>query len=294
MKRFRKSAFVILMLVAVLVAAIGVTWARYTSQDHQRSVVRNRDSETIRFSSDKLFRVTADAAARKYYDPVSSAERTITFQICNYDQSVSTLFCEKNIEYDLTVKVTNGSTGDYTISRGSESKTIQNNGTAAFTGTLAGGKRSVHAYSIVFHESDFNKVNFEVSVVPKNLSLTQNRVLKAVLIPIENASLQGFYVTGEYSDASRGEPDDFAAFNYSIRVTGGSGQVVLTWNADQLDIDPFFKTRSNATGDTASGTLTIPMDSEDSTASYQIPFYNKGGNTFGSWEDLGVSVSVQG
>ena len=59
------------LIVGVLTVFIGGTLAIYTSQDHQRSVVRNRDNEIIRYSSDKLNRVAGDAPVKAYYYPMS-------------------------------------------------------------------------------------------------------------------------------------------------------------------------------------------------------------------------------
>ena len=114
----KRSIISACLVMGALVLLIGGTLAIYTSQDHQRSVVRNRDNEIIRFSSDKLYRVTGDAPVKTYNYPMSKESHIMEFQVCNYDQSKNTLFNEKQIDYQITFEVKNGSDGEYTISNG--------------------------------------------------------------------------------------------------------------------------------------------------------------------------------
>lgn len=301
-----KRIWVILFAVAAILAAVGGTLAIYTSQVYQRAVVRNRYNDVIRFSSDKLYRVAGDSPTQKYYYPMDQGQTTMTFSVCNYDQEKNTLFSEKKIDYTITFtvrngtdKVTNGTDNYYyTVSCGDQSKTLQNNGNVSMTGSLPGGKRSVDSYTVTFAEGDYNKVEIEVTVTPTDSTTTQNRILNAVLIPIEYATTQGVRVHYEYPDSKRSgtvTPDQFDAYNLLVSVSGGVGNVVIAWDASELDIDPFFKAKGTS-GTAANGytTLTVPMNAEDETGTYLISFYNH--NTtkpvWTAWSNLPITVTL--
>lgn len=291
----KKMAVFICLTLAALVTAVSGTLAVYTSQDHQRSVVRNRDNDTIRFSSDKLYRVMTGTAPQKYYYPIGKGEQTMTFYVCNYDQAKTTLFNEKDLEYRIDFKVTNGTgTGEiYRISNGSNEKAVANNGTCSFTDRLDSGKKSLNSYSFTFSEDDYSKVELTVTVTPTAPSLTQERILNGILIPVEYVAAQGVSVKSEFPDSSRSGPENFDAYNLLVTISGGAGNVLITWNHSQLDIDPFFKEKGNVTV-TEQG-VSIKMNSEDKTGSYLIQFYNHSTEkpSWTDWSALPIQVTLQ-
>lgn len=287
----------ICLILEVLILITGGTLAIYMSQDHQRSVVRNRDNETIRFSSDKLYRVmNSGALPQKYYCPMEKDKTTMDFQVCNYDQVKNTLFNEKRIEYTITFQVTNGTDGfDYKISHGSNSEIVRTGESVSFTDSLAGGRRSTNSYYFTFDQDDFNKVELEVTVTPTDTTLTQNRILNGILIPIEYATTQGVNIKYEFTDSTRGYPSEFDAYNLAVSISGGSGTVLITWNSAELDIDPFFKeSKSVSTDENNYTTIEVSMNSEDATGTYLIQFYNH--NTikpeWPEWSALPIKVSL--
>ena len=287
-------AVLICLILAVLAAAAGGTLAIYTSQDHQRSVVRNRDNETIRFSSDKLYRVMEGTASQKYYYPVGQGDLTMTFYVCNYDQAKSALFSENNLEYQIDFSVKNG-TGDgecYRISNGSSEKAIANGGTCSFTDSLSGGKRSLNSYSFIFAEGDYNKVELAVTVIPKDTSQTQGRILNGVLVPVEHTAERGVTVKYEYPDSRRSGPEDFDAYNLLVKISGGEGTVKIVWDDSQLDLEPFFAPKE---GVNQTGEIVFKMNSEDETGSYLIQFYNHNSSKpdWTDWAKLPISVELQ-
>lgn len=303
-RRGMPLAAAVLLLLAVSVG-VGGTAAIYTSQVFQRSVVRNRDTETIRFSSDKLFRINNGNLIQKYYYPMAKGERSMTFQVCNYDQAKNTVFSEKTIDYTLAVQVANGTENfNYTISRGIQSWQIEN-GMKPINGSLTGAKRSIDTYTIHFAEGDYNKVEVTVTVTPTDLTLTRQSVLGGILTPIEYASTQGVTMRYEFTDSHRiiGEqpasPDQFDAYNLSVSISGGAGNAVISWDANALDIDPFFVEKVHGTSGTAKNgytTLTVPMNAEDETGAYLIRFYNHNSvkPNWKTWNELPIRVELQG
>lgn len=295
---FSKKIWVIVLVTTAILLAVGGTLAIYTSQVYQRAVVRNRYNDVIRFSSDKLYRVAGDSPTQKYYYPMDQGQTTMTFSVCNYDQEKNTLFSEKKIDYTITFTVRNGTDNFYyTVSCGDQSKTLQNNGNVSMTGSLPGGQRSVDSYTVTFAEGDYNKVEIVVTVTPEeSATTTQGRILNGILIPIEYATTQGVSVKWEFTDSTRGTPDQFDAYNLLVSISGGAGNVLISWDHTMLDIDPFFSTGKSITERGNQSTITVPMNSENATCTYLISFYNHNTKkpTWTVWSDLPISVTLAG
>lgn len=290
----RKRLTFYLFCGAILVAISG-TLAIYTSQVFQRSVVRNRDNEIIRFSSDKLYCVTAGTEAQRYYYPMGKDQRTMTFQVCNYDQAKNTLFNDKTIEYEIKFQVDNGTAGfSYEVSNENMTQSVTTGNFVSFTDYLQGKRRSANSYSFTFSEEDYNNLQIIVTVTPTDLTTTQNRILNGILIPVEYATTQGITVKSEYTDSTRGTPDQFDAYNLLVSVSGGEGNVLITWNHEMLDIDPFFASGKSIVKNGDESTVTVQMNSEDETGAYLISFYNHNITkpTWTAWKDLPITVKL--
>lgn len=288
---FSKKIWVIVLVTTAILLAVGGTLAIYTSQVYQRAVVRNRYNDVIRFSSDKLYRGAAGPAP-KYYYPMDQGQTTMTFSVCNYDQTKNTLFNEKTIDYTITFKVTNGTAG-VVVSKGNQQVATLKNGESVpiENNRLPGGQRSVDSYSVSFNENDYNKVEIEVTVTPADAAATtQGRILNAVLIPIEYATTQGVRVNWEFTDRARGTPGQFDAYNLLVSVSGGARDVLITWDHTMLDIDPFFSSGKSITTSGNQSTITVPMNSENETGTYLISFYNHTTTMpeWSKWSDLPI------
>ena len=291
-----KRIWVIVLVTTAILLTVGGTLAIYTSQVYQRAVVRNRYNDVIRFSSDKLYRVADGTAPQKYYYPMGENQETMTFSVCNYDQANNTLFSEKEIGYNISFEIKNGTDNfDYTVSCGANNKKLKNGGNCSMTGSFARGTRSVATYSVTFNDADYNKVEISVTVTPTDLTTTQNTILNGVLIPIKYATTQGASLSHQFTDSTRGTPDQFDAYNLLVSVSGGTGNVLITWDHTVLDIDPFFKGDKNITTEGNSSTITVPMNSENETGTYLISFYNH--NTtkpkWTTWSELPISVKLE-
>ena len=292
----RKLALSLCLGLAALVIAVGGTLAIYTGQAFQRSVVRNRDNEAVRFSSDKLYRVASGSPAQKYYCPMGQHQTAVTFRVCNYDQAKSNLFNEKDIEYNITFAISNGTDGfTYTISDGTTTQTVKNGGSCTFSGVcLNGSQRSVKSYTVPFAETDYNKIEVTVTVTPTDPTLTKGMVLNGILVPIEYAATQGITVNYYFTDSMRDGLglSDFAAYNLSVSVSGGKTNVVITWDHTRLDIDPFFKKGRTVTTEGDFSSITVSMDAANETGAYLIPFYNHNSQktNWATWSDLPITV----
>ena len=297
-KKLKKIWVVSLTLMSLLLVIAGSV-AIYTSQVYQRAVVRNRYNDVIRFSSDKLYRVTDTPSPQIYYYPLDENQTTMNFTVCNYDQVKSTLYNDKDIQYNISFAITDGTAGfEYKVSCNGTTKTLSEGGATTIENkVLLGGQRSVDTYSVTFLPDDYGKVKVAVTVTPVDSTTTQNNKLNGILIPIEYATTQGVRLEWTYPDSGRGTPQDFDAYNLLVTLSGGQGSVVVSWDGSALDIDPFFVMASNGTSGTAKNgytTLTVPMNSEDGTGTYLISFYNH--NTtkpkWTAWSDLPITVTL--
>lgn len=297
MKKRKILTTIVIMLFTCILAA-SATLAIYTSQVFQRSVVRNRDNDIIRFSSNRLYRATETSVIQKYYYPLSDGDKSMSFQVCNFDQTKNSVFNEKNIEYNIRFEIKKKSNETvYSLFKNEQSIEISDD-SAQTESILQGGKRSVDTYTFNFGESDYNNIELSVIVTPVDLTVTQNKVLKAILIPMRYASVQGFNITSEYMDSLRGGPDEFDAYNLALTASGGEGTVLLTWKNKKLDIDPFFVSKyvTETVSDEVNTTVKFRMNSENERGSLVIRFYNHNSQKpdWTDWNDLPIEIVMEG
>ena len=98
----------------------------------------------------------------------------------------------------------------------------------------------------------------------------------------------------ELTDTTRGTPDKFDAYNMLVMISGGEGDVLITWDNTKLDIDPFFALNKEVKkNDNGTSSIVVRMNSEDATGSYLIQFYNHNSEKpiWTSWEDVPVWVT---
>lgn len=279
----------LVLVLSVLLGAVGGTLAIYSSQAFQRSVVRNRDTEAICFSSDILYRSLkktdgSDEAPQTYYFPVTAEGKSLSFQVCNYDQAKSTVYNENNIDYTINFKLCNASGASYRVVDSTGKEHNFKDDTLTLSGCrLDKGGKSSHSYIFYFDQADHNKLELQVTVTPTDLTTTKHTILSANIIPLEVSNTQGISLRYEFTDQTRTGygPRDFAAYNLLVSLSGGQSDVLLSWDNTVLEIDPFFCQRINKDvkdveieGNTS--TIRIPMNSEDETSTYLIQFYNKG------------------
>lgn len=297
----RKMLISLVLLLLAITVAVGSTVAIYTSQVYQRAVVRNRDTEAIRFSSDKLLLVAPNTPASEVYYPVAENQTTLTFRVCNYDQSKSTLVSESDIGYNITFD-TKDENPDFSY------KVSCNDGAQETLGSshhiLTGGKASVDNYTVTFSEKDYLNLKLTVTVTPDELSLTRNNILTATLIPIAYGTTQKFQVKLEFPDSLRKKeetspftPEDMDAYNVLVTATGGEGDVYIRWDPTKVEMDSFFLSRGlneSITQDENYLKAVLHMNSADDTASYLIPFYNPNPTNpeWTDWNELAKYIQV--
>lgn len=297
----KKLILSVSLAAAALVAVVGGTLAIYTSQVFQRGVVRNRDNQAIRFSSDKLAQVNFGTSPQISYYPVADKQTSLSFRICNYDQTKSTLVSERDISYTIAFKVEGGSSDFvYQVSCNGGANEPLDTATGS-THTLEGGRLSVDTYTVTFSENDYQNLKLTVTATPKDLSLTRNTILTATLIPIAYGTTQNFNVRREFPDSWRENeegslftPADLDAYNVLVTAAGGEGDVYIRWDPAKVEMDYFFQKDYTVAEDGNWRKITLSMNSAGETASYLIPFYNPNAKNpnWGSWKDLEDCIQV--
>ena len=290
------------MICAIaLLTLAGGSYAAYTSQAFQRGVARNRDSETVRFTSNYLQSCASGTAETLYVgktklfskDQSTAKSLTVDIEIYNYANGNTSLVNQKDITYNLEIKLSGGGGTGYSISpEASVSGT-----TYTFTNqTLTGRNANSKKYTITFPGSDLDKLKITATATPTNPSTTNNQILAAVIAPCTSSTTQTFRAEGKYLDESTStKPAEYAGFNYEISITSGKATATLKWKSDIVEIDKFFlekigKEKSDIKSSTdenkiAYNTLTFEMDQPNGTGDYLIPFYIKNKTTIAGYED---------
>lgn len=317
----RKNLIVIIAVLACVVLAVGGTFAAYTSQGHMRAVVRNRDNETVRFTSNYLRNCTKTSADKGEYpgkvilysnESAEAAELTIDIFVYNYVLGNSNLINENDITYDMEIRLTGGTQTSYSVkledaalSKQADDGDEQVYTTSGDGVTLGGRKPHANHYTVTIAGADLDKIRITAVATPRNLSVTGNQLLAAVIAPCTESTVQEFTCKGVFADSSTGTPKDYDAFNYEVSISAGRANVTITWNAHKLEIDQFFLKKISDTDKTytyvkmnpnGEGSLTFVMDQSAGMGDYMIPFYltSPQEKLPDTWDEMEKYISVDG
>lgn len=287
-----KKGLLVLTGLMVILLAVGVTFAAYTSQDAQRAVVRNQSSERVRFASNYLQTCLNGTGADHYAGKTvlfSADEKagdqlvTVKIEVYNYMSGNTGLVSERDISYNMTIKLSGGGGQKYSVSKdgtdlgeGTQSGSGENAAvTWTASATLTGRIPKSNTYIVTFPGSDIDKVKITATAIPENFSVTNNQMLAAVIAPCTEAKTNIFTYRGNFTDSTTGNPKEYAGFNYEVSISSGKADVELGWNPAIVEIDPFFVTKlgSDIKYEKEKGTLNFVMDQTAGTGDYLIPFY---------------------
>lgn len=302
--RWKTLIFALLCLLGVAALA-GGSYAAYTSQAFQRGVARNKDGETIRFTSNYLQPCGSGTDPKNYAGRTvllsDASEGTLTFDlyIYNYVNGNSNLVSQKDITYTLKISFTDGTgeVGAYSVSYDSGQMTGRE--ITIEDRTLIGRTANYHQYTIAIPAGDLNKVKITATAIPTNLSVTNNQILAAVIVPSTGAKTTTFKCEGKFIKAADSKsPQEYKGFNYEVSISSGKAEVTLTWKADTVEIDTYFlenlgKTEAEIKQILADGTVTFEMDQPGGTGDYLIPFYITDINKIPeTWTGMDSKISV--
>ena len=285
------ALLVVLLGIAAIVTGVRFTVAAFSANDYMKAVAATGESENL-LSSDVLASFEsqpedADVPTKTVIvnsNPISDVlGYTFKFSIFNYFENNPSLYCDKEITYDMSVSVL-GSSSPNTC-------TINNqaigNGVGLSGQSLAPRTASKNEYTVYVPAGDVNNVLICVSVTVIDTGGTGVRYMAANIAPTQRATVTPISVKLESAErAESNSPADFDAYNYDVTVAGNQIEVTLIWNASYVRIDPHFVAKYGGKVDGNSATFTMEPGTQ------RITFYRvawSGSNP--AWDDLGVGVS---
>jgi len=314
-----KNLIVLIAVIACAVLVVGVTFAAYTSQGHMRGVARNRDNESMRFASNYLKGCTKTAADQGEYtgkvilysnESADADELTIDIYVYNYVAGNMKLVNENDITYDMMIKLSGGTKTEYSVKLEDTPLAKQSSDDSGITYvtpasgvTMTGRVAHADHYTVTITGKDLDTIKITAVATPRNMGVTGNQLLAAVLAPCTESMVQAFTCTGTFADAGSGAPNEYDAFNYEVSISSGRANVTITWKPDKVEIDSFFLTKlasrendNTYTYDKEKGTLTFVMDQSNGTDDYMIPFYltSKQEELPDSWDAIADYITVSG
>lgn len=299
-----KNILLVLLVLVGLGAAVGGSFAAYTSQAYQRGVARNRDNEVVRFASDYLQSCAGTITDAMQYpgrtklyseDQKGTDFLSFDFSIYNYASGNENLVSQKDITYDLVIIFSEGGGSGYSVSSadGANFASEANTKYTLFGRTLIGRSAKEHKYTVTFPGSDLDKVKITITAIPTNLSVTNNQMLAAVIAPCTGSSTKTFSYEGKFIYEASTTPENYSGFNYEVSISSGEAIATITWNKKLVEIDKFFLKNMGKSEDEIKQILsdesfTFTMNQAEGTGDYLIPFYikDKGAIKTKSWADM--------
>lgn len=320
MKRFMKNkvlfSLTILFLVACIAFGINMSYGAYIRRSYIKAVIATNETEKL-FGSNLLYGVKNQPENADLDNWVSvypytvgdpdQAEIEVPIRIYNYLAEDQDRVNQLDVSYKISFKISGSPTvvdgklsgyyvNGHTITQkdttyylcldGISTKSAQ---AAKFT--LPGRLPNTNEYTVKIPGKDLGKVSIVVKAArvsndeTSNIFGTDLLYLAARIAPNLASTVQTATVTGNFLYNEGEMPKDYAAYNYNISLTGAPSAVVLEWNSELLEIDPFFENKYGVKpGD---GSVVFSMD----PGITKVQFYRKGEMTESTWENLGVTVS---
>ncbi len=281
-----KKVLIALIALIGMTAVAGRSYAAYISQDAQRGVARNRDTDRIRFSSNFL-QATSTNTESQYANKViayskntaDDVEIPIDIYVYNYIQGSASLVNDKDITYSMSIKITGGTKKTYSVKYGNEPLEQTEDGIYTKENVVLPGRaQNLHHYTVTVYGADLDKVRIIAKADPVSKTYTGNQFLAATISPCTASEVKSFSCEGTFTDSSNGSPKDYDAFNYEVSISGGRANVTLSWDATKVEIDPFFlkkirKTEDDIINSNDGNSIQFEMNQNDGTGEYLITFY---------------------
>lgn len=306
-----KSKVVIcaVLVLAGLLTIMSGSYAAYTSQDSQRAVVRNRDGEIVRFTSNYLQNCaygaeTGSYVGRNVFFSKDDEQGTVSIdvEVYNYANGNAGLVSQKDITYTMSIELSNANGNDYSVrvDNGESQAFSSENKFTAEKQTLVGRSANSHKYTITFPKSDIDKVKITAIALPENPSVTNNQKLAAIIVPCTGSTTNTFLAEGKFTDVSDNTtPKEYYGFNYEVTISSGKANATLSWNSDLVEIDKYSleKLGENVNikhdSNTKTDSVEFEMDQSNGTGDYLIPFYIKDKSEIEkkSWKDMNSVIT---
>lgn len=296
-KQGRKTAVLSMLAIAfsvvALVAGVYLTATAFTANSFLKAVAASNEAENL-FASNILAGYTTEPAS----DKLESSRKSLTFngkeewvsftvEVYNFQQSNRSVYNTKDVTYDLSIEavgVDSWKVGNASVS-GAEYR--------ASGKTLSGTGPQSHPYTISFPGSAVGKANFVIKAVAQQPTGTNLWGLARKVVTGTESTVNTNDVSGYVQTPSGAATDEDAsvkgldAYNYVITVTGQDADVTLTWNKDNVELEPYFG-ENNKVNNVKPGEKSVTFHMEP--GSKVVTFYRKGDTVPSTVGDLGISV----
>lgn len=293
-KQGRKTAVLSMLAIALsvvaLVAGVYLTATAFTANSFLKAVAASNEAENL-FASNILTGYTTEPTSEK----LESSRKSLTFgdraewvsftvEIYNFQQSNRSVYNTKDVTYDLSIEAFDVDSWRVGTDFVTGARYTANGKTLNGTGPQS------HSYKISFPKSAVGKANFVIKAVAQqptgtNLWGLARKVVTGTESTVKTNDVSGYVQTP--SGAATGENasvKDLDAYNYVITVTGQDTDVTLTWNKDNVELEPYFDVNNNVKPE--GGSVTFHMEPGPKV----VTFYRKGDKVPNTVKDLGISV----
>lgn len=296
-KQSRKTAALSMLAIALsvvaLVTGVYLTATAFTANSFLKAVAASNEAENL-FASNILTGYTAEPTSNK----LDSSRKSLTFsgtgewvsftvEVYNFQQSNRSVYNTKDVTYDLSIEASGASSwkvGNESISGAK----YEANGK-----TLSGTGPQSHLCTISFPTEDVGKASFVIKAVAQQPTGTNLWGLARKVVTGKESKVKTNDVSGYVQTPSGAATDEDAsvkgldAYNYVITVTGQDADVTLTWNKDNVELEPYFGENNNVTPvKPGENSVTFHME----PGSKVVTFYRKGDTVPNTVKDLGISV----
>lgn len=318
MNKFMKNkllfSLLIVFLVFCIIFGINVSYGAYIRRSYIKAVIATNETEKL-FGSNLLYGVKNQPSNPDSDDWVSVYPYTVgdpnkvsievPVRIYNYLAEDQDRINQLDVSYIISFKISgsptiiDGKLSGYSVNGYS----IENKDTVyylcdkclstdvgkAAKYTLPGRLPNTNEYKIVIPGKDLGKASIVVKATrvsnDDNSYGTDLLYLAARIAPNLASTVQTATVSGEFSCLEGENPSNYVAFNYKIELSGAPSAVVLSWNSDLLEIDPFFEDKYGVAPE--NGQVIFNME----PGITMVQFYQKTDFAGKSWGDLRVNVS---
>ena len=293
---WNKIAIIVLAFSLVL-GAVAVTYAAYTNSQRAQRTIATYDPGGVRFSSNYLKNMSSSDNVRTLYVTSSASKPSAIVTVCNYQQNKQTATYDKNITYDITVRlvkyddsedkydtvdaayISDNSLTGYTVDvkKGSDPATTIGGATVQHKYedcTLTAGSAHSDTFSLTF-STNFaeNQPNLYVEMIAEPKGDSALPTLRGIFKTGLRAEGISNNWTGEFTDSTSYDPDDYDGFNYTVSGMG-SGTFTLKWDSTKvvLSHESLLQLLAIDGASQSGDSITFAVNS-DEAARYDLQFY---------------------
>lgn len=300
LKIMKKKLLFFCGILCLIICCVGASLAAYTSRSFVKGVA-STPKQGLGLYSDYLSVASKSATEdtltlRKIIlnEKENDEPYSFAFYITN---SLNGSNSSKNMVYKLYVS---GLPEGSSVNVDGDNITVLATGESGYLSKMIAYTKAVHNYLISVPKNKLNEANsIVVKAIPDIDSDSSGNMLAARFQLSVAGVVAGFSYNGKFTDyTSDNHPYDFVAFNYEISVynTTGDHEMLLSWNSDYLEIDPYFLDNVNVKIRDDKKSVNITMNEENST--YLVKFYrrigrDKNDSTQQSWSNFDELVSLE-